>query len=279
VAAPRDNGRLLSEVEAHLRDAQATAVAQGLSRLDAADVAVARVGPAAQTTEAAAAQQRVPSLFLRVAAQTVRLGAVSLVVLGLNGLLGEPLSWLLGMDFFFGDERTVPVSPERCAQLHRLQPAQATCNGALVEHHFGEYIDNGLGALVLGAAMLAAVRAWRFRFEPVGFERNLLELAVGLAAVVQFSLLAVVELPKGLLGTLRDPHLGSGRSLSQGVVCALAAGVFSALAVRQARQRQQAKAGQGLKGCSSGSSSPVLTAPGILASMPALEGRLAAGGA
>jgi hypothetical protein len=238
--SPRDNGRLLLEVEAHLRDAQAAAMAQGLLALDAAEVAVARVGPAGKTAAAAAANWRVPSLFVRVMAQTLRLGAVLLVVLGLNGLLGEPLSWLVGMDFFFGDERTIAVSPERCAQLHRLQPAQATCNGALVEHHFGEYIDNGLLALVLGAALLGAVRAWRFRFEPVGPERNLLELAMGLAAVVQFSLLALVELPKGLIGTLRDPHLGAGRSLSQGVVCALAAGLFGAFALRQARRKHAA---------------------------------------
>ena len=36
--SPRDNGRLLLELEAHLRDAQATAVAQGLVALDAAEV-------------------------------------------------------------------------------------------------------------------------------------------------------------------------------------------------------------------------------------------------
>jgi hypothetical protein len=238
--SPRDNGRLLLELEAHLRDAQATAVAQGLVALDAAEVAVARVGAAATTAAAAEANCHVPALSLRVMAQALRLGAVLLVVLGLNGLLGEPLSWFVGMDFFFGDERTVAVSPQRCAQLQRLQPAQATCNGALVEHHFGEYIDNGLLAMVLGVVLLGAVRAWRFRFEPVGVERNLLELAMGLAAVVQFSLLALVELPKGLIGTLRDPHLGAGRSLSQGVVCAVAAALFGAFAVRQARRKHAA---------------------------------------
>jgi hypothetical protein len=231
--SPRDNERLLLEVEAHLRDAAAAARSQGLSPEDAADVALARIGRAADTAASTGLHSR--SLAVRVAAQVLRLGAVVLLVLGLNGALGEPLSWLVGVDFFFGDERTVPVSPERCAQLLRLQPSQSSCNKALVEHHFGESIDNGLVALVLGAVLLFGVRAWRFRFEPVGAERNLLELAAGFAAVVQFSLLAAVEVPKGVIGTLRNPNLGSGRSLSEGVVCALAAGLFAVLTIRKAR--------------------------------------------
>jgi hypothetical protein len=117
--SPRDNGRLLLELEAHLRDAQATAVAQGLVALDAAEVAVARVGAAATTAAAAEANCHVPALSLRVMAQALRLGAVLLVVLGLNGLLGEPLSWFVGMDFFFGDERTATAAPAGAGHLQR----------------------------------------------------------------------------------------------------------------------------------------------------------------
>jgi hypothetical protein len=239
--SPRDNARLLSEVEAHLRDAAASARAEGLSAEDGADVAIARVGPAARIASEAAAQVRSPSLAVRLGAHTVRLGALLLVALGLNGLLGEAISRFTGLDFFFGDERTVTVSPERCAQLLRLQPGQSTCNGALVEHHFGEYVVSGLAALVLGALLLWAVRAWSFRFEPVGRQRRALELATGLAAVVQFSLLAAMKLPEGLVGTLRAPNLGAGRALSEGAVCALAAGLFAVLAVREAHRSLEAE--------------------------------------
>jgi len=233
--APRANTRLLQEVEAHLRDAAAAAAAQGLSAEDAADVALARVGPAARIAEAAAAHLPVPSLAVRLAVHALRLGALVLVVLGLNGLLGEPLARLWGVDFFFGDERSVPVSAERCAQLLRMQPGQSSCNAALVEHHFGEYVEYGLVAAVLGALLLWAVRAWRDRFEPVGNQRALLDLAAALAAVVQFALLAASRLPQGVLGALRNPSQGAGRALTEGVACALATAVFASLAVRQAR--------------------------------------------
>jgi hypothetical protein len=239
--SPRDNNRLLLEIEAHLRDAASTARAQGLPLEAAADVAIARVGPAAGVAAAAALVARRPSVWVRVAAHTSRLGGLLLVVLGLNGLIGEPISWFAGVDFFFGDERTIAVSPQRCARMLRLQPGQSTCNGALVEHHFGEYIEHGLAALVFGLLLLWAVRAWRFRFEPVGLQRTLLEMATGLAAVVQFSLLAAVNLPKGVMGALRDPHLGAGRALSVGLVCALAACLFAGLAVRRMRHTERSE--------------------------------------
>lgn len=237
--SPRDNQRLLVEVEAHLRDAATSAQSRGLSAEAAADVAISRVGPAADVAAAAALVAYRPSLWIRLAAHASRLGGLLLVVLGLNGLLGEPISWFAGVDFFFGDERTIAVSPQRCARMLRLQPGQATCNGALVEHHFGEYIEHGLAALVAGLVLLWAVRAWRFRFEPVGIQRTLLEMATGLIAVVQFAFLAAVNLPRGVMAALRDPHLGAGRALSVGLVCALASGFFAVLAVRRARHQNQ----------------------------------------
>jgi hypothetical protein len=234
-ASPRDNARLLLEAAAHLRDVEAAARAAGVSPEHAADLAIARFGPAERVAEEAARNVKTPQLWVRLGVHATRLGAVVLAALGLNGLLGEPLSWALGMDFFFGDERRVAVSPERCEQLLRLQPGQSTCNGALVEHHFGEYVEYGLVALLLGALLLWAARAWRFRLEPVGPQRTLLELATLLAAVVLFALGALVDLPRGLLGTMRDPHLGAGRALSQGLVCALGAVLFAVLAVRRMR--------------------------------------------
>jgi hypothetical protein len=237
--SPRDNNRLLVEIEAHLRDAAASAQRQGLSAEAVADVAIARIGSAVDVAAAAALVAPRPSFWLRLAAHASRLGGLLLVVLGVNGLLGEPISWFAGVDFFFGDERTIAVSPQRCARMLRLQPGQSTCNGALVEHHFGEYIEHGLAALVVGLLLLWAVRAWRFRFEPVGFQRTLLEMATGLVAVVQFALLAAVNLPRGVIGALRDPHLGAGRALSVGLVCAMAAGLFAVLALRRVRQQNE----------------------------------------
>ena len=184
-----------------------------------------RVGPARNTAAAACAGAWRPSLTIRLAAHLLKLCAVLLIVLGLNGMLGGPISWLSGTDFFFGDERTVSVTPERCARLLRLQPGQSTCNGALVEHHFEEYIEHGWTALALGVLLLWAVRVWRFRFEPIGLQRSVLEFAGMLAAVVQFSLLAAVKLPQGIVGAVRNPNLGAGRALSEGLVGATAAGI------------------------------------------------------
>jgi hypothetical protein len=237
--SPRDNNRLLVEIEAHLRDAASAAHAGGLPFDTAAEVAISRVGPAVSVASAASLVAPRPSLWIRIAAHVSRLGGLLLVVLGLNGLLGGPIAWFAGVDFFFGDERTIAVSPQKCARMLRLQPGQSTCNGALVEHHLGEYIEHGLAALAAGLLLLWVVRAWRFRFEPVGLQRTLFEMATGLVAVVQFALLAAVNLPRGVIGALRDPHLGAGRALSVGLVCALAAGLFAVLAVRRTRQQNE----------------------------------------
>jgi hypothetical protein len=237
--SPRDNSRLLLEIEAHLHDAASKAQGDGLSVIEAAAVAISRVGPAADVAAAAARVARPPVLWLRIAMHAARLGALLLIILGLNGLMGEPISWFAGADFFFGDERTIAVSAERCARMFRLQPAQSTCNGALIEHHLDEYVEHGLSALVFGVLLLWAVRAWRFRFEPVGLERSVFETRTAVAAVVQFALVAAIYLPKGLMGVPRNLHLGAGRALSVGLACALAAGFFAVLAVRRTRPQSE----------------------------------------
>jgi hypothetical protein len=239
--SPRDNNRLLIEIEAHLRDATARAQREGSSPQAAAEVAIARVGPPRRVAVAAALVANPPSLWLRGTAHASRLAGMLLVVLGLNGLIGEPISWVVGVDFLFGDERTIAVSPQRCARMLRLRPDQSTCNGALVEHHFNEYVEHGLAALVCGLVLLWAVRAWRFCYEPLGFQRTLFEMITGFAAVGQFSLVAAINLPRGVLGVFRDPQLGPGRALSVGLVCALAACFLAVLSLHRLKLNQRSQ--------------------------------------
>jgi hypothetical protein len=67
----------------------------------------------------------------------------------------------------------------------------------------------------------------------------LFEMGTAVAAVIQFALVAAIYLPKGLLGALRNSHLGAGRALSVGVACALAAGFFAVLAIRRTRPQSE----------------------------------------
>jgi len=170
--------------------------------------------------------------------RVVRLGALAVLAAGLSGLLAEPVSWRTGMDFFTGDDRARvgELSVERCAELARIHRGQSTCAGALVEDHFGELVESGLLASLIGGTLLLLLR--RFSLPPHGRLEVVGEALLLTLAAVAFAVVAAGQLPDGLAGAagLRP---GAGRSLLQGVV----ATAFGAWLLAQALGRWRRLAG------------------------------------
>jgi hypothetical protein len=236
---PARNERALEELSGHLRDATESEMrgTPGLPLDEAERRAVARMGPATSVAAAFEAELGVPPLWLRSIVQAMRLGALALLVTGLSGLLAEPVGRVSGMDFFFGDERPLAdaLSAERCAQLLRLQRGQPTCADALVEHHYGEMVEYGLVAAILGAVALAALRRIRRHVEPVGPRRARLDAFAGGAGAVGFAVLAAMELPAGLRGVLAHAP-GAGRPLFSGTAAFVLALLLAGTLARAARR-------------------------------------------
>jgi hypothetical protein len=236
---PARNRRVLEELSGHLREAteSETRRTPGIPPEEAERRAVAGMGPAAGVAARFEAELGVPPLWLRLIVQALRLGALALLVTGLSGLLAEPVGRIAGMDFFFGDERPLAerLSTERCAQLLRLQPGQPTCADALVEHHYGEMVESGLVAAILGALALAALRRIRGHVEPVGARRARLDAFTAGAGALGFVVLAALDLPAGLRGALAHAP-GAGRPLFSGAAAGVLALLLAWTLARAARR-------------------------------------------
>jgi hypothetical protein len=230
---PAHHRRILAELTDHLQGAVEAELSGGATPEEAQRRAVARMGRPAEVAAQFEAQVGVAPAWVRVGLQVARLGALGLLVAGLSGFLAEPVGRLTGMDFFFGDERPMAATlgEARCARLLELQRGQHTCADALVEHHYGELVEYGLVATLLGALGLAVVSWMRRSVEPTGLPAARLELLASVAGALAFLALALSELQPALGARGLAP--GSGRPLLQVLVFG-AAGI---LLVVQASRR------------------------------------------
>jgi hypothetical protein len=215
--------RALAEAEDHLHSAAAHARASGLDAAAAERDAVQRFGPPA----AVAAGIRRAHLDRAAIARTAFIGtwfvgAVSLVAIGVSGLVAELFGRVYGAGFVAGDGSGVTYTPERCADYFEYVPNAGSCAAAAAEHHFGEVVTSRVAVGVLGLlalAVLAIARRtllrgpqWR---QPSPYVATVLLALFGLAALG--------------LGGLGLMQLGLGTS--SGVGADLAAGLVAAIVV------------------------------------------------
>ena len=221
---PRDNARALDEIAAHLSDVAAAEAAAGHAPDEAAARAIARVGSVEAVAARFAAEVDDPRA-LRIGLRVGRLAMTWLMLAGLAGFLAEPIAWLVGRDFFVGDERFVAVTPERCLELMKLHRLNE-CNAALMEDHFGELVQFGLAAAILALVALWGLRAILRRIDPMR-GRARLDAWSARAGAALFFTLALIDLVHALRSIAGDPHNGGGRALVGGLVAAAAAVVFA----------------------------------------------------
>jgi hypothetical protein len=229
--------RALAEAEDHLRAGAEEGVTNGLTPEEAQRAAVARFGPRIAT--AFRLSHAGPGALLRPAfTGTWLIGGVSLVAIGLSGVVAYAFGRLFGIAFVPGDSAGVTYTPERCADFAEYHPEAASCAAAAAAHHFDEVVGYRWPAGLLGLLALAALWVGR-RWTPLGGPAWTPPAGMLAAvAVAIFGIGGLLLLGPTLLGAMFGAGDGLGADLSAGLVSGtLALAVASWAFVRARSQR------------------------------------------
>lgn len=233
---PREARRLLSEVDAHLRESIAAGLAAGLDKPQAADAALKRFGPPS------AVAHGLPSLaaYRAVLAQMVEAGLLVISALLLAAGVAAIPTAILGLTgnpgLVTGDLPHPAVTQGRCQQLLHMFAA-SSCGQALTDDHLQDVIRSHLltgwlGFLVLAAWWTVHVhRKTRPALLPAGFT---LTVSGTLLAVVAMFLLAfgISDVARGIDSAAGV--IGSGDLVATGATVMIAALLCWVALARQA---------------------------------------------
>lgn len=164
----REARQLIAEAEAHLYDATADLMRDGVPEPDAQRQAVARYGNAA--TLVRAEQTRSPlsqfALAQRVVASGLRLGSIGAILVGLSGVVSAVIYWIGGSRALVGIPPGTTLSAGDCTRWAGPNAGAAACRAAAISDWTGETIYYRIALGILGALVLLALRAsahWRGR--------------------------------------------------------------------------------------------------------------------
>ncbi|MGH3471252.1 MAG: permease prefix domain 1-containing protein [Nocardioidaceae bacterium] len=158
--------RVLSEAEAHLRDAADAAVTRGLDPTDAEQEAITAFGSpglVASTANRVSGAGSLRSVCSGLAEAGAWLGVTGLLAIGVSGPLAWALSFLTGKSYVFGLPRGSEVAASTCAHWMFVQPAAATCQQAGMLENADDALVLRVAAGVLGLlglAVLLMLRRW-----------------------------------------------------------------------------------------------------------------------
>jgi hypothetical protein len=223
-----DVRRVLAEVEHHLDDAVAAAIASGASPDDARRLAVERLGSPRTVARRFALSPTAAGLGALVRQLMVALallGGVGLVAVGASGALAAGMGAAFGRDFVAGDPAGITYTAGRCAEFMEYEPHARTCASAAVAHHYGEVVGYRVDAGILGVLILGGVWLARRRWGsddlllPDGFVPIIAVSLFGAAA----GLLLLQSLGQGVIGGETN---GVGQWLSGGMVATMMAAAY-----------------------------------------------------
>ena len=236
--SPRQVRHTLAEVEAHLRDAVAEGVAEGLREDEAQARAVARMGPVTAVADRRAPITRPSLAFVRRLILTAALVASGgLVAIGGGGLASWVLAALRGDKFMTAPWPPGTYTRTDCARWLAGYPRTHSCVTAmLADHQWDFWLDTAalgvLGLLVLGLYLVLRQR-WRDRATLTALPDGTAQLAgavlAGVAAIACFADVADIE-------TVRH-GVGAGQPLSLALAAAAAAAAFGLSLARTVRAR------------------------------------------
>jgi hypothetical protein len=220
--------RILTEAEAHLRDA----VDAGAT----ADEAIARFGD----VDMIATQVSPSPPWVRLARELVvvacLLGSLGLGAIGVSGVITGAMDLAAGPRFVAGDLPGVTYDAARCAELKEYTTVGASCLAAAARHHTDEVETYRLAAGVLGMIGLATWWALRRRWRPPtasALPSGLVD-AVAATAFAVAGLFLVAQATNGLDARTTD---GLGQWASGALVAWVLTVVFAWRTVRHLRAR------------------------------------------
>jgi hypothetical protein len=228
--------RTLFEVEDHLREAVADAVAAGMTQDEAEAEAVRKFGPPEALVRGLMPANSLSVALRRLVSSAALLGAVGLVAIGVSGGVAAGLGAAFDSTYVAGDEPGVTYTATRCADFFEYYPDAASCEAAATAHHLDEVVSYRLGAGVLGVLALLTFLALR-RVSPFkGLAWSPRADLVGIGGVGAFAVATVVLGIPGLIETIFGVA-GAGELLSAGIVSLIGCAIFVPLLVRSLRTR------------------------------------------
>ena len=227
--SPRQVRRILTETEAHLRDA----VDAGATPADA----IARFGNARAIAVAANQHARVPLPVVarQAAVAGALLVAVGLCAIGASGLISAGMSAAFGPRFVAGDLPTVTYTAARCAEYHDLSPGAPTCSAAAARHHADEVVLYRTAAGVLGLAALGVWAGLRRRWRATPTTGALPASLTPTVGTAVFGVASVTLASEAMQSIGWRSVAGLGQWLSAAAVSAIVALAFALAAVRALR--------------------------------------------
>jgi hypothetical protein len=157
----------LLEVESHLSDARAAAVARGLSAQAADEEAIRSFGTPRQVADAARRdgwRASIGAVARDAAHLFLQLGVVGLLVVGASGVAAQFIARFGLTDAIYGLPSTVSIPVASCARWLSLHPDAGSCRAAATAEASRDMTMALIGAGILGllgAALLLVIRAVR----------------------------------------------------------------------------------------------------------------------
>lgn len=234
--APRETRRMLTEAEAHLREAAGAAEQRGLSREDAEREAVRQFGSAHDVAHATWTARRlsVPSIAGHLAWAGLLVGGAVLLAIGVSGALAGLANAALGPKFVGALPQTYPATT--CHYYLAAHPTATTCAQAAMLENSQDAVT--LRLLAGGLGILAILAAWTVHRRLPG-SRTTTTLRDGIVsglAAVGFTVGATALLALAVDLAVQHGSGGVGFYLS-GALAAAAAAVVTARAAHRRLRR------------------------------------------
>ncbi len=233
-APPRDARRLLTETEAHLRDAAAEEVRRGSPPIEAETLAVARFGPSPQVVREELHRHHAPwpVMVQAIVASAWFLGAIGAIAVGVSGVVAAGLRTLGGAAFIADTRPTGTLSASDCARWLSLYPGAHSCHQAAVADWAVETVYYRLALGALGVLALAAFVVVKRRWTRTGGWTTLPTTVVDTIAVTAFGAGGVWLAGLGVDAVLVASGHGAGQWLSAAPVALAAAAAFGVRLLR-----------------------------------------------
>jgi hypothetical protein len=177
-------------------------------------------------SETAAAEQHLRPVAGELALSGLRLAAITLVAIGLSGILAFGLGLVEGRSFVSGSAVHVTYSAHTCRELFEDAPHARNCAEAAAKRHFWVVIWERIGAGALGGVLLAVATALRRRRRNA-VTATLSDALAASFATATFAVVGIGLFARGLDIALRNADGGGGGFLSVGVVALALAAWFA----------------------------------------------------
>ncbi len=231
--SPRQVRQTLAEVDAHLRDSVAEAIAAGHGEVAAQVSAVQRMGPPQLVSGRSAVFARPGSALARRAALAGSLIAgVALVAVGLSGAIAWALAAAGGGRFVAAPFPPGSYTRADCARWLAGDPGTRSCVAAMTYDHVGDILLSSLAGGLFGLMVLAVFWWLRRRWQDRGTLTALPVASAEAAGAILALLVAASTAAQAVDIAVVQRGVGAGRPLSL-AAAALAAAVFFGIRVRR----------------------------------------------